>query len=169
MKKPTRKNEVRPEDPAEVGGSKPAGESLRESDGIVRDPTARNQAEQALGSTLALYRQIVENAADLVTVVDSEGRLTFPNRRAQSAFGFPPDGFMGQLVFDFVHPGDRERTVRWFASTSAAQETEASIENRLVGLDGNVHHLRWICNWQYDTQGQVQRLCTRGSCWVWLG
>jgi len=155
MKKPTRKSEVRPDDRAEASGGKPIEHLSCQSGEIVSDIPAHKQAAQAWENSQALYRQVVENTTDLVTVVDSEGRFTFVNRRALSLIGFPPDGFKGQLAVDFVHPGDRERTAKWFARTCAAQETEATIENRLVGLDGNVHDLRWICALQYDTQGQL--------------
>ena len=86
--------------------------------GIARDITQRKQAEASLREQEAFFRLIAENMGDMVTVLDVQGRRLYDSPAYRALFGNPeevqePDPFAS------VHPDDRERVRRAFATTIA--------------------------------------------------
>ena len=70
---------------------------------IVRDDTARRQAEEQLQYQLNLADAIATHAAEALFLVDSEGRTTFANPTAEALFGWSRDELVGQLLHDKLH------------------------------------------------------------------
>ena len=75
-------------------------------DGVATDITARKQAEAALRQREEQFRVIMENLADLVVVLDLEGRRLYNSPSYRNIFG-DPDGLRGSSSFDQIHPHDR--------------------------------------------------------------
>ena len=50
------------------------------------------------------FQTVVENAHDLVWMIDREGKLTFVNRRVEEVSGYTADDIIGQHYRSFVHP-----------------------------------------------------------------
>ena len=63
----------------------PAKESLSV---YCTDITARKVTEDALRQSQAMYRDLFENANDMIFALDLEGNFTFSNRKASEAFGY---------------------------------------------------------------------------------
>jgi PAS domain S-box-containing protein len=54
------------------------------------------------------FRALIENANDMVWIMDSEGFFTYVSPSTQRILGYSPDELMGVNAFDFVHPDDKE-------------------------------------------------------------
>lgn len=100
-------------------------------------------------------RELVEGIDDLITQVDSQGRFLFVNHVALRIFGLAPEGCIGLMAFDFVHPEDRLETQRAFQGWLREHREVVVWENRQLGRNGQVHFLRWTCNFHYDTSGEI--------------
>lgn len=59
----------------------------------------------------ALFRSIVQNANDLITVFDVGGRIVFMNDVSAKLLGAPPDAFIGRSIIEFVHPEETSRAI----------------------------------------------------------
>ena len=68
----------------------------------------RHQAEAALRASEERFRALVENSSDALFLIDAEGRVTYVAASSQRHLGWKPDEMLGQSVFDFLHPDDRE-------------------------------------------------------------
>ncbi len=66
----------------------------------------RREALQALHSTEERYRLLVDNAADVITVVDGQGVITFASPSVSRVLGYAPGEVMRQRWIEFVHPDD---------------------------------------------------------------
>jgi PAS domain S-box-containing protein len=66
----------------------------------------RREAEAAFLLSEERYRLLVENAADIITVVDVQGRITFESPSVTHVLGYTPEEMIGTPVLDFVHPDD---------------------------------------------------------------
>ncbi|MFT5011465.1 MAG: PAS domain S-box-containing protein [Dinoroseobacter sp.] len=55
-----------------------------------------------------LYQALIENTWDVVTLVDSTGVIEFLSPSIKVLFGYEPEELVGTLIFDKVHPEDRE-------------------------------------------------------------
>ena len=65
---------------------------------IARDITERKRVEQALRTSEARWRSIVESAVDGVVVIDARGKVEAFNRAAERLFGYAADEVVGRNV-----------------------------------------------------------------------
>lgn len=81
-------------------------------------------------------RKIIENAPDLVSILDSEGQITFQNRAYTDLLGYETDALIGTNAFDLVHPDDLDGIVEAFARAVDGVEVEG-VEARVRHKDGS--------------------------------
>jgi diguanylate cyclase (GGDEF)-like protein/PAS domain S-box-containing protein len=67
---------------------------------IVRDNTARKQAEEEINTTIAFLENIIASSVDPIAIVDEHGRFTKWNQAAAEAYGCSAEGLAGQTAFD---------------------------------------------------------------------
>src|SRR6185436_13065320 len=65
---------------------------------IARDITEQKRVEQALRSSEARWRAIVESAVDGIVVIDARGTVEAFNRAAERLFGYAADEVVGRNV-----------------------------------------------------------------------
>jgi two-component system, cell cycle sensor histidine kinase and response regulator CckA len=82
-----------------------------------------------------LFRLISENAADLIAVVDMDGRRIYNSMAYQKVLGYSPDELKGSSSLGEVHPDDRPRVL---AAAGQARLTGvgANLEYRIRHKDG---------------------------------
>ncbi len=56
-----------------------------------------------------LFHLISENAADMIAVVDMEGKRLFNSLSYQTVLGYSPEELQASSAFEQIHPDDRER------------------------------------------------------------
>jgi two-component system cell cycle sensor histidine kinase/response regulator CckA len=61
----------------------------------------RTDQEQA-----ALVARLIENATDVITVIDDRGAISFQSPSVERVLGYRPEELEGTSVFDLVHPED---------------------------------------------------------------
>ena len=83
-----------------------SGQPLRVS-GVVREITARKEAEQAHRRIEERYRSIVETAEEGIWLVDREWRITFVNRRLTRMFGYTAEEMLGRHISEFMDEEER--------------------------------------------------------------
>ena len=67
---------------------------------IVRDNTARKQAEEEINTTVAFLENIIASSVDPIAIVDQHGRFTRWNQAAAEAYGYSAEGLANQTAFD---------------------------------------------------------------------
>src|SRR5579859_5801815 len=77
---------------------------------------------RTLGEREELFHLISENAADMIAIVDMEGRRIFNSVSYQKVTGYSPEELQTSLAYEQIHPDDRGRV------------QEAAEEARLSGL-----------------------------------
>ena len=122
---------------------------------FIRDITERKVAVENLKESRKQYFDLVEGTTDLITRVDTEGRLLFVNQSAQDVYGLAPQECLGRLAFDFIHPEDRDGTMAAFGLWLKNGEEIFTHENRLVAVDGREHCLTWSIRPETDEKGVV--------------
>jgi two-component system cell cycle sensor histidine kinase/response regulator CckA len=97
----------------------------------ARDISTRKRAERALRESEARYRDLFDNASDLVCATDPSGRFLYVNSACHDAIGLS-DAELGQRRFlDLVHPDSRERYAE-VVRRALAGETLTHVELVLV-------------------------------------
>jgi PAS domain S-box-containing protein len=82
--------------------------------GFARDITFRKAAELIIQEREKRFRAIMENAYDLITEADSEGRFLYVSPNFKESLGYSTQDLLGTSVFAPVHPEDRDRVVEEF-------------------------------------------------------
>ena len=110
--------------------------------GIVQDITEQAEAEALLREREARFRLITEEASDMISVHDVDGRCTFMSPAARTVLGYDPDDILGSTVYDYVAEGDY-RAVDAYRDRvrSAGAGGVSTLRVRMRCADGS---LRWI-------------------------
>lgn len=82
---------------------------------IVRDITEEKQAEkQKLANQELYYESLIEHSTDLITMVDTDGKIIYESPSLQGILGYKPKERVRGSVFDNIHPEDIQRVKDYF-------------------------------------------------------
>jgi PAS domain S-box-containing protein len=89
--------------------------------GMVEDTTERRRADEAMRESEQRYRELFENANDMVFTLDLDGRVTAINRAGERITGYPRDELLGRSVADLLPPGSEPWALETAFQESAIQ------------------------------------------------
>ena len=72
----------------------------------LREAARRRAVRATLGTSEDRYRLLVENSADMITLQDRQGLITFASPSVARVLGFQPAEVLGRKLSDFVHEDD---------------------------------------------------------------
>ncbi len=107
--------------------------------GVAR--TERARAGKALEENEKRFRALIQNNADAITLLDSNGITLYDTPAAPGMLGYAPGELIGSSAFQLMHPDDLQPTIGLF--------------NRLVQSPGS----------RDDT---VVRLRRKDGAWLWI-
>ena len=114
--------------------------------GMLIDITNRVQAEKEREQ----YFNLFQNSSDLMVIADPNGAFMKTNPACTDTLGYSETELVARPFVEFVHPGDRQRTIDEMARQL---ETGSSFnfENRYLCKDDSVRVLSWRAI--YDPKG----------------
>jgi PAS domain S-box-containing protein len=105
--------------------------------GRVREQTEIIRGQIQREATLEdRYRDLFENANDIVFSQDRSGRLTAINRAAEEVSGYRRAELLTKSLFDFLAPDRRDEAVRLFERLLSGEEAPTRFETALIARDG---------------------------------
>jgi two-component system cell cycle sensor histidine kinase/response regulator CckA len=104
-----------------------------------------------------LFHLISENAADMIAVVDLEGRRIFNSLSYEKILGYSPEELQESSGFEQIHPDDRERVRN---AAREARETGAGtlLEYRFRHNNGNWMVLESVASVIRNEKGEPEKL-----------
>ena len=83
----------------------PAGQ-IERIVGVARDITKTKTVEEELHQREEHFRLLIENASDVITVINSQGIMRYQSPSIGRVLGYAPEALIGRNAFELVHPED---------------------------------------------------------------
>ena len=112
---------------------------------MLENITERREAEEALHRSEARFRALVQNASDVITILDADATVRFKSPAIQRALGYQPKELVGHSVLQFVHPDDRPLLSAVFNDVLADPRAIPTAEIRVLHHDGSWRWLSATC------------------------
>lgn len=90
--------------------------------GVSRDITKTKRDEEALRASEERYRDLFENATDLIQSVGADGHFEYVNAAWRECLGYSEEEIAGLTLWDVVHPAHREACEIVFRRTMAGEQ-----------------------------------------------
>jgi len=110
---------------------------------IVRDMTERRRQRRRT-------ELFVEESEDVVTIVDSDGIVTYASGSVERVLGYEREEFVGENLFDYIHPESRETAMETFFTSVEDDEETIQTECRFRSGDGNWLNIDGRCRNMLD-------------------
>jgi PAS domain S-box-containing protein len=94
------------------------------------------QRDQALSQSEEHFRSLIENASDIITLLDAHGVVTYESPSVERILGYRPEELVGRPYTDIVHPDDLATIVQYLASVKGQGGKAVSVEVRLLHKNG---------------------------------
>ena len=103
---------------------------------VVRDITARKQAEAALRETEERFRALIEQSHDGVTLLSAEGAVLYDSPSVARMLGYSAAERVGRRVVEFAHPEERAGLAESLAQFAQRPGAVAAAQLRFLRKDG---------------------------------
>jgi PAS domain S-box-containing protein/putative nucleotidyltransferase with HDIG domain len=112
------------------------------------------QAVEALQQREEYFRSLIENASDLISVMDLNGVVVYQSPSIQKILGLEPEKVVGVSIYDFTHPDDINRFKRAISQATDHPDESVTLEVRLQHEDRSWRVLDVIVKFLKSEGGQ---------------
>lgn len=105
----------------------------------------RKEAEAALLESEERYRDLFENATDLIQCVTADGRFVYVNQAWRETLGYNEAEIAELKIFDVIHPSYKSQCIKIFQRVMGGEKIERiqtqfiTKSKELISLEGNIN------------------------------
>jgi PAS domain S-box-containing protein len=121
----------------DITGQKELQERLsQQNEALLREVTARQRTAMLLSESESRFRQIVENASDIIYRTDAKGRFTYVNPTALHLMGYAENDVIGRYYLELAAPNARHKLKRFYEYQFIAHKKATYFEFQAITQDG---------------------------------
>lgn len=103
---------------------------------VGMDITERRMVEEKLASSEGFFRMLIENALDLVVVLDGDARISYAGPSVERLLGYRQEEIITRKITELIHPGDVNTAKEALAFAMSHAGITGDIELRIRHRDG---------------------------------
>ena len=123
--------------------------ALREWGHIVE----RRRAEEALAASEEHFRSLIENAHDIITILEETGTIHYTSPAIERALGYTPAERLGGNYFELIHPEDRSEVIGMVMQAFIEPQATQLQEYRHRHRDGSIRILESVASPHLSSNG----------------
>lgn len=104
----------------------------------------RAQTEEELRHSKEYFQSLIENALDIITISNYDGKVTYGSPSIKKVLGYTPQEIQQKNIFDYVHPNDLQKIKKTFENVTSQVGNTSSIEFRIKHNNGSWRYLESI-------------------------
>lgn len=112
--------------------------------GISRDITEQKRSEQALRDSEERFRSLVQNATDIITILEADGAVRYQSPSCERLLGYAAEEMIGANLLAVIHSDDMPRILRYFDQVLTTPGVNPPIEFRVRHRSGEWRHLESV-------------------------
>ncbi|MGB7573272.1 MAG: PAS domain S-box protein [Thermodesulfobacteriota bacterium] len=105
---------------------------------IMSDVTERKRAEEAIREAEKRYRQVIENAVDIIYTTDANGNFTYANSAAMTTTGYSLEELQRFNYLNLILPEHRDRVSKIYISQFRQRQVTTYVEFPFFNKSGEV-------------------------------
>ncbi len=118
--------------------------------GALEHQRAAERMKQQLREREEYFKSLIEQALDIIAVLDAEGAIRYASPSVFPLLGYIPEEVVGRRMLDLVHADDAGTTLRVFAEGVATGKGGRLLELRFRHKDGSYRILEAIGRYLLD-------------------
>ena len=111
--------------------------------GVVRDVSERRTAEEALRRSEEHFRHLIENAPDLITVVEPSGEVRYQSPSVRRTLGYVAEELVGTSIWRLIHSDDAREVGDAIARGLLEASAESTMPHKLLVFRAQHKDGRW--------------------------
>lgn len=116
-----------------------------EQNRILQEEVERRiESEEELRKSKEHFKHLIENALDIITVLNYDGTIRYESPSLERILGYDPVELIGESAFDYVHPDDLEQIQKKLSRVMRSPDKMDSAEFRFRHKDGSWRYLESI-------------------------
>lgn len=123
---------------------------------LQQEIAERKQAVELLRRSEEHFRSLIENASDIITVVDLDGTIRYESPAVERVLGYKPEELVGRNVNEFSHPDDTTATSLLRTEPDDSSSGPVAVERRFKHKDGAWRTLEVSGRLLREESGRVQ-------------
>lgn len=109
--------------------------------GVATIITERIQAENTLRKSENLFRALVENSFEGISLLNSEGKFLYQTNSAKKIYGYEPEELNSTSAFELIHPDFLNSARKLFSKLLNSPGSSMVLETKIKHKDNSWH---WI-------------------------